>query len=179
MVPPKSLCRTFGPVGLSYRQLEEEFRKLKKPVGSSWRVDETYIKVRGQWKYLSRAIDKDGATKDFFAYHKARCECCKTIFQKRLKYLNNIVEQEHRAIKRNTHLMLGFKSFRSATKTLAGIEMMHMIRKGQMAESRQLTPAEQFYSLAGYSRRRQGLDLLKSNQGRIGDRAMRNGLKFA
>jgi hypothetical protein len=79
LVPPKRLCRTFGPVGLSYRQLEEEFRKRKKPSGSSWRVDETYIKVRGQWKYLTRAIDKDGATIEFSLTAKRDVQATKTI----------------------------------------------------------------------------------------------------
>ena len=52
---------------------------------------------------------------------------------RQIKYLNNIVEQDHRAIKRVTKPMLNFKSFRSARNVLAGIELMHMIRKGQMA----------------------------------------------
>ena len=45
--------------------------------------------------------------------------------------------------------MLGFKSFRSATKIISSIEILHMIRKGQMADSQNLTHSEQFYSLAG------------------------------
>lgn len=45
--------------------LEAEFRRGKRPVGGSWRVDETYIKVKGNWKYLYRAVDKDGKTVDF------------------------------------------------------------------------------------------------------------------
>ena len=64
------------------------------------------------------------------------------------KSLNNIVEQDHRAIKRQTRSMLGFKSFWSASVTLAGIEIMHMIRKGQLPLTGQLCPAQQFYSLA-------------------------------
>jgi len=67
---------------------------------------------------------------------------------RQVKYLNNIVEQDHRAIKRLTRPMLGFKSFWSAAITLAGIEIMHMIRKGQLICRRTLTPAQQFYSLA-------------------------------
>ena len=67
---------------------------------------------------------------------------------RRAKYLNNIVEQDHRAIKRMTRPMLGFKSFCSAAITLAGIEIMHMIRKGQLIYQGTLTPAQQFYSLA-------------------------------
>lgn len=45
--------------------LEKAFRRHKKAVGRSWRMDETYIKVRGQWKYLYRAVDKEGNTVDF------------------------------------------------------------------------------------------------------------------
>ena len=64
--------------------------------------------------------------------------------------LNNLVQQDHRAIKRIVRPMLGFKSFRSAKVTLQGIELMHMIKKGQMvsADSQDLSAAGQFYSLA-------------------------------
>ena len=66
------------------------------------------------------------------------------------KYLNNIIEQDHRRIKRITRSMLGFKSFRCAQSTLAGIELMAMINKGQMKKNLvgSLSPAEQFYALA-------------------------------
>ncbi|CAL1242016.1 protein of unknown function (plasmid) [Candidatus Methylocalor cossyra] len=66
------------------------------------------------------------------------------------KYLNNGVEQDHRAVKRIVRPMLGFQSFRSARITLAGIELVHMIRKGQMipVKGQDLSAAEQFYSLA-------------------------------
>ena len=66
------------------------------------------------------------------------------------KYLNNIIEQDHRALKRVLKPMLGFKSFWAARCTIAGIEVMHAIRKGQLGilgEAPQ-TPAEQFYALA-------------------------------
>jgi putative transposase len=62
---------------------------------------------------------------------------------------NNIVEQDHRAIKRLVRPMMGFKAFWSAAVTLAGIEIMHMIRKGQLRAAGKLRPAQQFYSLAG------------------------------
>jgi putative transposase len=68
---------------------------------------------------------------------------------RQVKYLNNIVEQDHRAVKRLTRPMLGFKSFWSAAVTIAGIEIMHMIRKGQFRSTGKLRPAQQFYSLAG------------------------------
>jgi transposase-like protein len=96
-------------------------------------------------------IDKSGANKaaaERFNIDRRRRKKKKIVIRQ-IKYLNNIVEQDHRAIKRRIRPMLGFKSFRSATKTIAGIELMHMIRKGQMADCRKLTPAEQFYSLAG------------------------------
>jgi putative transposase len=67
-----------------------------------------------------------------------------------VKYLNNVVEQDHRSVKGVTRPMLGFKSFGAAQCTLAGVELMHMLRKGQLeggVEQGQ-TPAEQFYSLA-------------------------------
>jgi putative transposase len=69
---------------------------------------------------------------------------------RQIKYLNNMVEQDHRAVKRITRPMLGFKSFEAAQATLVGIELMHMLKKGQLvgeARTEGLTPAEQFYSL--------------------------------
>ena len=165
--------------------LEREFRARKRPVGPSWRLDETYVRVKGGWRYLYRAVDKAGATVDFLLTakrdrkaalrflreairwngtpkkitidksgantaaiesHNAKTEADIEIRQ--IKYLNNIVEQGHRAIKRQTRPMLGFKSFWSAAVTLAGIEIMHMIRKGQLPLTGQLCPAQQFYSLA-------------------------------
>ena len=73
---------------------------------------------------------------------------------RQVKYLTNIVEQDHRAIKRITRSMLGFKSFRVAASVLAGIELMHMIRKGQMAGKgyEGISFADQFYALAGQIR---------------------------
>jgi putative transposase len=68
----------------------------------------------------------------------------------RLAAETNVVEQDHRGVKRVTRPTLGFKSFETAQQTLAGIELMHMLRKGQMADGvdQGLTTAEQFYSLA-------------------------------
>ena len=72
------------------------------------------------------------------------------IVMRQSKYLNNLVEQDQRAVKRLTRPMLGFKSFWAACCTIAGIEVMHAIRKGQLAtpENACQTPAEQFYALA-------------------------------
>jgi len=66
------------------------------------------------------------------------------------KYLNNLVEQDHRAIKRRTRPMMGFKSFRSAVRIIAGIETMHMVKKGQLGclGGLAISPADYFYSLA-------------------------------
>ena len=144
-------------------------KKHKRRVGVSWRFDETYIKVRGQWKYLYRAVDKDGDTIDFLltakrdtkaalrflrqairnngtpvkinidksgantaaieAYNK---ESGASIEIRQCKYLNNIVEQDHRRVKQKTRAALGFKAFYSAHATVVGVELINMIRKGQV-----------------------------------------------
>jgi len=170
-------------------ELEAEFRPGKRLVGGSWRVDETYIKVKGAWKYLYRAVDKDGKTVDFLlsakrdtiaAYrfflkaltssgvpekltmdksgsNKAAADLFvedlsaggKPIEIRQVKYLNNIIEQDHRGVKRRTGPMLGFKSFLSAQRTIAGIELVHMLRKRQHEDSARVSPADVFYSLAG------------------------------
>jgi len=171
--------------------IEKMARKHKRPVGGSWRMDETYIKVKGVWKYLYRAVDKQGRTVDFLLTAKRDVAAAKRFFDKamgangnpgrvakdksgankaaidainagldvpilvrQVKYLNNIVEQDHRAIKRVTRPMLNFKSFRSAGSVLAGIELMHMIRKGQFAvdDAARMSFADQFYALAGQIR---------------------------
>jgi putative transposase len=168
--------------------IEKMARKHKRPVGASWRMDETYIKVKGVWKYLYRAVDKQGKTVDFMLTAKRDMAAAKRFFDKameangdpdkvamdksgankgaidslnagrdvpiivrQVKYLNNIVEQDHRAIKRVTRPMLNFKSFRSAGSVLAGIELMHMIRKGQFAtgSAEAMSFADQFSALAG------------------------------
>ena len=54
-------------------QLKQEFHRRKRPVWASWRMDETYIKVKGEWKYLYRAVDKYGKTIDFVLTEKRRC----------------------------------------------------------------------------------------------------------
>ena len=168
--------------------IEKMARKHKRPVGRSWRMDETYIKVKGVWKYLYRAVDKQGKTVDFLLTAKRDMAAAKRFFDKameangnpdkvamdksgankaaidainarrdgpivvlQVKYLNNIIEQDHRAIKRVTKPMLNFKSFRAAHCVLAGIELMHMIRKGQFVTDGvdTLSFADQFYALAG------------------------------
>ena len=91
-------------------------------------------------------IDRSGA--NLAGLKAINAECKPPIRIRQRKYLNNIVEQDHRAIKRLTRPMLGFKSFRSAAVTLAGIELRHMIRKGELLATGEVRPAQQFYSLA-------------------------------
>jgi transposase-like protein len=167
--------------------LAATFRRHKRPTGSSWRMDETCIKVSGKWVYLYRAVDKDGDTIDFLlrarrdamaarrfleraidlhdipekitidksgantaAIESVRADAGVDIELRQIKYLNNIVEQDHRAIKRIVRPMLGFKSFRCARILIGGIETMHMIRKGQYDRTtwRTMSAANHFYSLA-------------------------------
>jgi putative transposase len=171
--------------------IEKLSRKHRREVGTSWRMDETYIKVKGAWKYLYRAVDKAGKTVDFLLAAQRDMAAAKRFFEKamrengvpekiamdksgankaaideingasavritvrQVKYLNNIVEQDHRAIKRVTRPMLGFKSFRAASNVLAGVELMHMIRKGQfdIGTGTKMSFADQFYALAGQIR---------------------------
>ena len=68
---------------------------------------------------------------------------------RQIKYLNNIVEQDHRGIKRITKPMMGFKAFHSAEATIAGIELHRMLKKGQHQQAANMTVFEQFYALAG------------------------------
>lgn len=149
-------------------EIEKKFRKYKHAVGTSWRMDETYIKIKGQWKYLYRAVDKNGETVDFLLTANRDRKAALRFFRKAIasngtpmkinidksgantagiedynekkktkieirqcKYLNNIVEQDHRHVKKITNPMMGFQSFQSAKKVLVGIEMVAMLRKGQ------------------------------------------------
>ncbi|MCW6550158.1 IS6 family transposase [Yersinia ruckeri] len=141
--------------------LDKAFRRHKRSVGRRWRMDETYIKVKGQWKYLYRAVDTTGQTIDFLLTAKRDAAAAlttlnadkpeeETITIRQSKYLNNLIEQDHRNIKRRIRPMLGLKSFRRAQTILAGIELVHMIRKGQLQHpvGEHLSPAEQFYLLA-------------------------------
>ena len=144
-----------------------------KPTNGSWRLDETYIRVAGDWKYLYRAIDSTGATIDFWLSVERDAAAAKSFFQRVLQapghprprvinvdgnpcypkvnaelkeerklgrrcrcrtcpYLNNNLEQDHRAIKRRVNASQGFRSFDGAWRTIQGYEAMHMMRKGQV-----------------------------------------------
>jgi putative transposase len=94
-------------------------------------------------------MDKSGANKASIDEISAAIEIPMVVRQ--TKYLNNIVEQDHRAVKRITKPMLGFKSFPSAKRILDGIELMHMIRNGQLMieGADNLSFADLFYALAG------------------------------
>lgn len=169
--------------------LDKPFRRQKHTVGRGWRMDETYIKVKGQWKYLYRAVETAGQTIDVLLTAKRDAAAALRFFRtairhhgepdvvtidksgantaalatlnaekpdeeaitvRQSKYLNNLIEQDHRNIKRLSRPMLGLKSFRRTQTPLAGIELSHMIRKGQYQhpQSEGLSPAEQFYLLA-------------------------------
>jgi transposase-like protein len=152
-------------------EFERRWNRFVRQTGDSWRVDETYIKIRGVWRYLYRAVDREGKTVDFRLSSRRDVTAAKLFFRKALKtqgrpprvitldgyaashravrelpeengawnntkirsskYLNNIIEQDHRAIKARIGPMLGFKRFRRAKVTIAGIELLHRIRKNQ------------------------------------------------
>jgi len=154
-------------------ELEKRIRPHLRPSDGSWRVDETYIRVKGRWTYLYRAVDSRGQTIDFLLSAKRDAAAAKRFFRKALgqphtvnprsitvdknpaypkataemkqdaelwrfsrlrqvKFLNNIVEQDHRRVKRLTRAGLGFGGFWTARRMLAGYEAMAMIRKGQV-----------------------------------------------
>jgi transposase-like protein len=155
----------------------KRWSRFSKAVGTSWRVDETYISIKAKWHYLYRAVDKHGKTVDFLLRRDRGTAAAQAFFRKALastlprvprkvtldghvpsrralwllrrehpcwrnvkvrtnKYLNNLIEQDHRAIKRRCASMAGFKSFANAGITIAGIELAHRIRKGQFSFGR-------------------------------------------
>ena len=161
--------------------------KYKRIIGRSWRMDETYIKVKGTWCYRYRAVDKSGATIDFMPSKKRDEAAAKRFFNKgigysgkpekitidksgannsalksinkrdiardkieirQIKYLNNIIEQDHHFIKHITKPMMGFKEFHSAHATLMGIEPHHMLHKNQHNNAENMPVFELFYVLA-------------------------------
>jgi transposase, IS6 family len=154
-------------------EIEKRIRPHLRSSNGSWRVDETYVKVKGRWTYLYRAVDSQGQTIDFLLSARRDAEAAKRFFRKALgqphtadprtitvdqnpaypkavaalkddgelghssrlrqsKFLNNIVEQDHRRMKRLVRPGLGFGGFHTARRTLAGYEAMAMVRKGQV-----------------------------------------------
>ena len=170
--------------------IAKEAHRRKAPTGRSWRMDETYVKVKGEWTYLYRAIDKQGNTLDFMLSERRDEAAATAFFLKaignngwpdkvvidksganiaglqnmncllilngwfwlieilKVKCLNNIIEQDHWFIKKLTRQMKGFKSFRSASATLEGFEVAHMIHKRQFDSSGQ-SAFQQFAALTG------------------------------
>jgi len=154
-------------------ELNKRCRRYLKPVNKSYRIDETYIKVKGEDKYLYRALDSTGQTIDFLLTAKrdraaakrflrmaidasgnpmprvinvdknpaypAAIEALKAegtiperVALRQCKYLNNVIEQDHRTVKKRVWLAKGYGSFQSAWRTLQGIEAVAMIRKGRV-----------------------------------------------
>src|SRR6202047_324831 len=153
-------------------EVNRRLRSRLKPTNDSWRVDETYIRVKGNWRYLYRAVDSSGATLDFLLSAKQDAAAAERFLTKALgranhptprvintdkqaayppaivqlkdegvleencqhrpvQYLNNVLEQDHRTIKRRVNASQHFRSFWGAWRTIAGYEAIHMIRKGQ------------------------------------------------
>ena len=151
-------------------EFQKRWNRFARTIGGSWRMDETYIRVKGEWMYLYRAVDKAGKTVDFYLSRKRDVNAAKAFLRKALKgqrvpakitldayaashravadlkrdselpkrvkirsskYLNNIVEQDHRRIKHRLRPMLGLKSFRTAAVVIGGIELAEKIKKGQ------------------------------------------------
>ena len=157
-------------------EFEKRWNRFAGQAGGSWRVDETYVKIKGRWTYLYRAVDKAGKTVDFLLCAKRDLAAAKAFFRRAFasrgrlphkitldgcqashraarefleqhrggartqirssKYLDNPIEQDHRSIKLRLGPTLGLKRFRTAAITIAGIELMHRIRKGQFALSK-------------------------------------------
>jgi transposase-like protein len=151
-------------------EFEKRWSRYARPVGDSWRVDETYLKIRGQWVYLYRAVDKAGRTVDFLLSRRRDMSAAKRFFSRATKqhgaprvitldgyaashravaqlktsgilprrvqvrsckYLNNVIEQDHRRIKQRVRPMLGFKRFETTAVTIRGIELAEKIKKQQ------------------------------------------------
>ncbi len=159
--------QVYGP------ELDKRCRLHLKPTNRSWRLDETYINVKGRDRFLYRAVDSTGQTIDFLLTDRRDAAAAKRFFRRALlnegnsmprvinvdknpaypravedlkregaisrrcrlrqcKYLNNVVEQDHRNVKRRTWLAKGYGSLATAWRTLRGIEAMDMVRKGRV-----------------------------------------------
>jgi IS6 family transposase len=171
-------------------ELDQRCRSHLKSTTDSWRVDETYVKVKGTWMYLYRAVDSAGHTLEFQFSASRDAQAAQRFFVKTLdashtitprvinvdknaaypkafrelkaseavsaacelrqnKYLNNLIEQDHRFIKRLIRPGMGFFSFLTAWRTLQGYEVIHMMRKGQMQGVNKGDSASQASFIAG------------------------------
>lgn len=154
-------------------ELEKRIKPHLKMSHPSTRVDETYIKIKGVWHYLYRAVDKHGQTLDWMLSVKRNKKAAKKFFKKmqenphvsmpsiinvdknpafppahqelitagelpptsklrRVKYLNNIVENDHKSVKRKSRYRQWYQTFNTAAVTIAGMETMRLIQKGQV-----------------------------------------------
>ena len=168
-------------------EVERGFRRCQRPVGRSWRLDETDVKMKGKSAYFYRAVDREDCTSDLLLTPNRDRAAAEAFFQKALrphglpekstldksgsttaaiphshktpqtasvsrhsKDLKNIVEQDHRAVKRRPRPRLGFKSLWAARCTIVGSEVRPAIGKGQLAAAGTgpQTRAEQLYPLA-------------------------------
>jgi transposase-like protein len=160
-------------------EFAKRWQRFARSVGTSWRVDETYIKLQGKWVYLYRGVDIEGQTIDFFLSEHRDIAAAKRFLQQAIekrggpekitldgyaashaavaelqeakllppdlivrtnRYLNNLIEQDHRCVKQRVKPMLGFKRFAHATLTIAGIELVHQIKKNQFDVSAICSP---------------------------------------
>ncbi|WP_266019419.1 IS6 family transposase [Brucella intermedia] len=172
-------------------KLLERFNQKKRQATRKWNLDETYIRVKGEWLYLYRAIDSNGDTVEFLFSKERDLKAAKRFMRKALarhgrpekitidgsqtnrlaiiqcdaenrlrqgggpiairssKYMNNMIEQDHRRVKRRIRSMLGFKSVQAAGITVAGIELIHMMRKqqGNLGSTAPLSLKQQFTAL--------------------------------
>ena len=169
-------------------KLDQKLRKRLRMAGDSYRVDETYVRIKGRWYYLYRAVDKEGNTIDFLlSKHRDQLAAArflkkalnaehtvpprvintdenaaygpaiesaksvgalgKDVEHRKVKYLNNNIESDHRRVKKLIKYSLWLRSFRTAYKTIRGYEAMHMIMKGQMKNAK--TSLEQKREIEG------------------------------
>jgi IS6 family transposase len=154
-------------------EINKRMRPHLKMSGTSYRLDETYVKVGVEWKYLYHAVDSAGDTIEFMLSARRDVSAAKRFFKKimnaehrrlpfsisvdknaaypeafttaraeriapkdcklrRVKYLNNVIEQDHRFVKKKVRASQCFKRFHTAERTLEGIEAVNMMRKGQV-----------------------------------------------
>jgi putative transposase len=132
--------------------LDKKFRACKRLVGSSWRMDETYVRVKGAWKYSYRAVDKAGGTVDFLLTTRRDRQAALRFLSKAIRHNatpEKIIIDKSGA---NTAAIESLTTERKAgiemrqVKYLNNIELMHMIRKGQLLLTGEPRPAQQFHS---------------------------------